>query len=601
MFDMKILKQFFHFLNMICENNIDNIKLFIESFYGRLDLDDNFYFMLKSKTKRNSFHVFNLIIKKNLYKLISYVKFDDEDTSELENTISYVDYYSVSKRDINKLVNLLKKLNISTNSKAINRLNEINEMRWNLRKDISLNSYECIAYKMILTIGFDNSIELLENRYGEVNYEIIYYMFNDLNTNNKLSEDKLKKFRNYLFGNKKDPNNKMREILNGNFEELFFNFDYFYNNFDYFIEKLGNDLQKNKLVSLLKERLVASNIDHPSITGDISEDMISSYHGKFEYKDVGKQEIIEKNNNAYDKLLTNKKESSIPKINLSKINGFTAEIISLNDPRNLVIGYRTGNCFRLNGDASFLFNNFLSNPHMRILSFNTDDSKDVAMVLIMRNGNVLIAQGIEASNRLSDDISGKPLYDACKNSLKEIMDYMNDNNDEIVATIIGRTNNHVSDYNNNILPFLINPLIDNNNLYNGVSNYQCLLDLKNGKSINDIKLFTPRSQYCDERPPIMKRDSSSHDNYFDIEKILISLRFKRWMHDKNIKLYKDMVDGRHEIYTVCNIDWYITVYDDGFIDSFISVDDENAKDEYLSILNGINKRHLSKKLVNRNI
>ena len=77
-------------------------------------------------------------------------------------------------------------------------------------------------------------------------------------------------------------------------------------------------------------------------------------------------------------------------------------------------------------------------------------------------------------------------------ALKEIMDYMNSNGDEIVATVIGRTNSNVSEYNNQILPFLINPILENtNNYYNGIDNYQCLLDIKSGKTLHDIKLYNP--------------------------------------------------------------------------------------------------------------
>jgi len=35
-----------------------------------------------------------------------------------------------------------------------------------------------------------------------------------------------------------------------------------------------------------------------------------------------------------------------------------------------------------------------------------------------------------------------------------------------------------------------------------------------------------------------------------------------------------------EVYTCCNKDWYITVFKDGAIDSFVLDSDEQAKNEY---------------------
>ena len=115
-------------------------------------------------------------------------------------------------------------------------------------------------------------------------------------------------------------------------------------------------------------------------------------------------------------------------------NDIHPELLSLSNPRNLTHGYRAGNCFRINGDASILFSQFLDSDHMRILSFSTQEHKDYAMVLLMRNGNTLIAQGIETSKWVPSELTGKKLYDVTKESLKQIMDYMNNNGDEIVVS-----------------------------------------------------------------------------------------------------------------------------------------------------------------------
>ena len=97
-----------------------------------------------------------------------------------------------------------------------------------------------------------------------------------------------------------------------------------------------------------------------------------------------------------------------------------------------------------------------------------------------------------------------------------MMEYANSNNDEIVATIIGSSNSNVSSYNNNILPFLVSPILESTNtFYNGIYNYQCLLDIMPSKTLYDIKLYKPEKRYLDERESIFTRDYSqiNYDEY----------------------------------------------------------------------------------------
>ena len=166
-----------------------------------------------------------------------------------------------------------------------------------------------------------------------------------------------------------------------------------------------------------------------------------------------------------------------------------------------------------------------------------------------------------------------------------IMDEMNKKDDEIVATIIGLSNYHTSNYNHNILPFIINP-IANNNFYNGIHNYQALVHLKEGKSLNDIKLYTPEVLYFDDEE-ILKRNNTIYPNditYQKIEKILQSLRYARY---KKNNYYNFKV--KNEIYTECTLSWFITVFGDGTIDSFINSDNPNIIKKYNDELEKISK------------
>lgn len=558
-------------------SNIKTVSLLIERYYGIKKMPDEFYKLLVNHSHDNK--LFNILGLKDIYKLIDFLKYGSYSSFDLSGILSPIDYFRLSQKHVKPIIEKLKNLPFDNSQLCLKELIADN-IHWKLRKNPICDDEEYfkIAIKMYYSIGLDNSLSLLESKYGTIDYEIIYYLFNNLNILKRKSDER---FINFLFNNKKDPNNTMRLILNGEYIDIFINFDYIYNSLDYYIEKLGTNLNKNKLSSLLKERYVAKQLDNPQISSDITDDMISSYHHRYGITE-SEQEILEENMRAYNSKLKNKDKSSIMKIPNMILSGYTFELIPLNDSRNLVMGYRSGNCFRINGDAMMLFNNFLSNPHMRILSISSLEQKDFGMVLLMRNGNTLIAQGIELSNRIEKNIDKERIYDAVRLFLKNLMNEMNANGDEIVATIIGLSNNNTSLYNQNILPFIINPIFDGNlTFYNGINNYQGLLDLEDGKSLNDIKLFVPDKYYYEKEEQILRRNYTMSRNnaaYAEIEKILISLRFAKYMSSSKediIQYYKNLV-GKKELFTICTLSWFITVFSDGSIDSFIASSDKDT-------------------------
>ena len=578
---------------------------FFNSYYNIDQMPDEFYFMLLSSIHSDKFkQLLNVMQTKNLYDLISFLKFGIFPIEKIENTLSPIEYFNLPHRHIERIIDHIKKLEYFNEDIPVKKSNA-NEPHWLLRRRSTNTKSEVIsiAIKMYLTLGLDNTIELLSGKYGLIDYDIIYYLFNTI-TINKTSQKHIETFQEFLFGNKKDEENNMRQMLKGSFNELFNNFDYLYNLVAHFVEMLGKKLNKNKVSTLLKERYIAPNIENPELDGITLHDMIASYYNKYGIS-ASEAEIINKNLQAYNEKLKKKTSTSIPKTDIPKIGDYTFDMISLTDARNLVMGYRAGNCFRINGNAFMLFNEFLTNPHMRLISISTDEYKDFGMILLMRNGNVLIAQGIETSNFIPDTITGEKLYEAAKEAIECIMSRINEEDDEIVASIIGLSNSNTAPYNHNILPFIINPLLeDNHQFYNGIDNYQALLAIKNEKTLRDIKLYTPSKLYNEQSHQIFRRSNRPYDshNYREIEKILMSLRyakFKQTPREEMIYYYSSLVEKR-ELYTICTHDWFITVFQDGSIDSFINSSDQEIINEYQKELDKIIKSTKRKRKFSNN-
>ncbi len=576
----------------LSNQDIAYIKDFLNDYYGINNFPDEFYILFINSINSNSYKkLFQVLLNRNIYVLIAFLKGENEILDNIQELVTPEEYFKISNKQIKIIIDHLILIDNEKHLIPVKESNKDN-IQWYLRRPSTntLEEYTMIAIKMYMSIGFDNSIDILNGKYGLVDYSVIHYMFNNFNVKGKDPKEKYL-FNEFLFNNKKDSDNNIRLMLEGKNNELFLNFDYFYNSIGIFIKKLGNKLNKSKVILLLKERYLAPKIENPEVSGDILEDMLSSYRYGLDETEL---EFVNRSLAAYNSKLKTKTSSSIIKIDIPDNGDYSFEILPLTDARNLVMGYRAGNCFRINGDAFVLFNDFLTNPHMRILSISTSDYKDFGMVLLMRNGNVLIAQGIELSKRVPDNIGGEKLYNAVKSTITYIMDKMNDDNDEIVASIIGLSNSNTAPYNHNIIPFIINPIFNyNGQFYNGIANYQGLLSLKEGKSFSDIKLFIPETKYLDNDITIYRRYINIYDNeyeYREVEKILILLRLARFKQIPKTDLtrYYNELTRRQELYTICTYDWFITVFQDGSIDTFINSQNPEIVKTYNSELQKVN-------------
>ena len=360
----------FKIFNILMKLEYDDRKKYIKQIvdeYYLVSMPDMFYDSLLYSVIDNVFKTINIMLEKDIFLLINHIEKEHFFIAGLDEEITPSQYYDVPKRYIDMIIELLKKLELSNND---NRLKQTikNEDIWLLKRNPCFSDleYMIIAYKIYLSIGLNNAVELLNFKYGDIDYEMIYFLFSQLDLKNDIHIVSKEAYINFLFNNKKDYNNVVRKMLDGRFNKLFLNFDYFYNNINYFVSKLGTRMSSNMVDNLLNDRYLTHDVSFPEISGDIVSDMLSSYYCKYNYLDVSEDEIYNKNFKLYDEFLRNKYKSSIPALVIND-GIFKCEILKLNDPRNLVLGYRAGNCFRINGDASILFNNFLKSEHMRLL------------------------------------------------------------------------------------------------------------------------------------------------------------------------------------------------------------------------------------------
>ena len=567
-----IFLKMLQFVLLRSRNKIDIIKGLFDSL-----MNDTFYQLVLDRINKSDLKFISVLRTCDIYKIINYLK---EIDTYIDN-MNPVDYFNIPTRYIKKIV------------EKLDQLVEVNTLNDNLKTESiillarkghrTIKEVNTIAYKLYLSIGLDNTLELLNGYYGDVSYQTIFHMFNEINTSN---DEVNSIFVNFLFSNKKDDNNVMRKILGGKANGLFLNFSYFRDNLVKYVNILGENMALSRVLLLLNDRYTSSDPFHPNITGDISSDMVSSYKNRYEYMTDSENDIKSSNINFYEENIMGNYISSIPDYMVTD-EELCCETISRNDPKLLVIGYRTNNCFRMNGEAFILFKKAIKCKHMRVLVISTKEKKDIAMVLLGRNGNVLIGQGIEISVSFRNKEYREKIYNITKKFMKELMNEMNRNGDEIVATIMGNSNANVMEFNSSLLPFRITPIIDNSlndNYYNGFNHYQYLLDLYDNKTLCDIKLYTPSKEYYGARKSV----SYFNGKYLNIEaeRIIFSISCQA-----NTQIRRITSLSKHDMVEIYfNDDWYVIVLDNGEIESACLDYDTRARYEYNACLDSLKNK-----------
>ena len=554
---------------------INYIALLLKHYYQFDDkLHDDFYYYVLKEIYQGNGEVFD---KENIFQVIDKYKGLSLNANELDFIITPNQYLEIPTKNIHKIIKLLVDKMYTCPKNKLDNLYQ-NEDLYKLSRQANFLESECIslAYKLYLSMGFTNSLELLQNKYGEVSFATLYFLIYPIDVT-KISVPN-EELTTFLFGGEKE-NSAMASILNGSSKELYLNFSYFYQNFFYYYKELQGNLSRKRVEALLKDRFLTFDPVYPNIKRDVVDDMIKSFHNKYIYNDYPDKQIENLNYAFYEENISHQISSSIPQIQV--YNGdYKASILAKNDPKVLVMGYRANNCFRLNGDASVLFKKVIASKHCRVVSVSRAKDNDIAMAIIIRNGNVIVAQGIEISQSYQNIVDRKEIYLTIEKFMKQLMNEMNEKGDVIVATMIGCSNSNVSDFNSKFLSFRVTPILNEDQFstyYDGFHFPQCLISVKENTSLGDIKLFTPTFEYLDQRDEVL----CLKPNDYSYVRNLVNQRLMAISYFADTQMRRIRRQSMYEVKEIyCNVDWYLIVFENGEIEGTYLDKDPRAKEEY---------------------
>lgn len=561
---------YFNVITDECEKNEEVKKHFIDFVYRILcntqELDENETIIVKNalynRMKMNA-------ISKEDYKKLFY-------SPDVLKTMFYLKFGKVSSR-MDYLSGISFKQIMLLNIKHINQI--IKSLNIDNEDEMS-NTYG-YAIKLYLTFGLERTLKIINGDYGRLNrtfFDNVSALKVDnvkfTKEGNKYFPNISNKFINFMFANQK--NNHFIDMLNNPAGELSKNWSYLYNNFDELKEKCHDVMTLKKLNIIFKEFSPSRDISDVSPDNyrlrenDILNDICL---GNKTRKSNG--EIYKSVLDIYEQM-KRRIESSIPYVKGYCSNGYSYEMMKLNDPIAFTLGYKGNCCIRTRDIAHNHLLHATLCRNGRILIIYNENNEFAGFVPLKRNGEVLIANSIECTHKVRDE---KAIV-AFSEAVKDIISVSQGNKDEnspINLVCIGSS----SYARPNGIPFPNNiktPTIyeKNDAKYENTDQYHTSLTIVYENptlDLTNIKYGNPKCSYQDPRPLISSCDFMKSTNE-EQEKVLKIINAVRYANSDLEELENFRLCRRYEItYCVYNDDWYIVrTYDGNIYGDYLKYD-----------------------------
>ena len=276
-------------------------------------------------------------------------------------------------------------------------------------------------------------------------------------------------------------------------------------------------------------------------------------------------------------------ESSIPYVKGNCTNGYSYEMMKLNDPIAFTLGYKSNCCIRTFDIAHKHLLHATLCRNGRILLIYDENHEIAAFSPLKRNGEVLIANSVECLHKVRNEKAVRAFSEA----IKEIVTVSQEKEKEtppIRLVCIG-TEAYAKPGGSPFPPNIKTPTIfeKKEEPYVNTDQYHTTLTIlykDPDLDLEMIKYGDPKASYQDPRNKIsscdFKRDSKEKQ-----EKALKAINATRYKNSTLEELEHFRPCGRYEIARcVYNEDWYVALAYDGEIYGDYIKQDERAIKEY---------------------
>ena len=414
-----------------------------------------------------------------------------------------------------------------------------------------------LAFKMFLGFGYDKSLRILEHKKPFTSLE---YLFNDLRVRNtELNEDGTprlnEKLMNYLFGNNRnDKNANINKLLNDEIPNFDKYFSSIYNDWDAIYKKLNGSVTTKRILDLYKNPITFLKPDEYKLEEPLQE--------------IGTTDpaIVQKAKDWYQ-IMRERQYSTIPKVK-GNIDDYEYEMLDLDDPLALAVGYITRCCFLINGLSRESLYHSISSKNGRTFVVRKNGEL-IAQSWVWRNGNALCFDNVEARGNYSYDTLLE-IYQKASGELLDISNQAENQTESLKVITYGTSESRMSRAEKTFEGEL--PRVLENVGYSDAIYEQCILAERKYKSLyyGDVA-----ARYEDPRPQIKEYKDITTMSDEEIE--LLNKELDSIEYSKTGKSRKTNV--RNCKYVICSKDWYITIGNDGQVTTQILSKDSRAAEE----------------------
>lgn len=514
-----------------------------------------------------------------------------------KGTVSFADVYT--EKTLKGLI-YLSKTNKKTSSseyittfltdEILRKLNITTAIRWcnNLDDETSKKTSEQLRIRMALQLlcffGPEKGKYLLnanmqgnrmENLFDGLNYKSIII---DEDGNPKVNTELI----NFLFGNGsvRESNTIINRMIRGELPQFEKYFVSFCNNFEEIKKSCNGILSLKRVIKYFEDVKLPIELkpDEKEFKHALKE--VNSTDAKI------LESAVELCKDARER-----QYSSIPKVK-GKLGDFTYEILDLDDPIAVAVGYLSHCCFVINGISYSALKHSMQSENGRTFIVYYKDNL-LTQSWVWRNGDAVCFDSVEAGcayhGMLRDDIKLVDVYKKAANEILNISTREEDEIQRIKVVTVGKSD-YVFDGLTLINSDVPRPLEKDVHVYD--SNVQSILA---GEIPEHIRYGEVGAQYKDERKrPIVIRNIFKEDTDTVDEAVLAieSLRYRVNGTEEPLDLveYSKLLTGKN---------WYILENNDGLLESGIVETDEETQKEYSSYLSRFNTSN-AKQYVKKN-
>ena len=603
--DKKEVGVFFHNFNFVNSSTFDDLDYFyFTKIIGRCRENEkvrnrfiNFVYNILIDNEQLSKEEINLL-KNNLYMKMASNNISQDDYRNLFSRIDtlksifYLKFGKVERR-MDYLSGISPKQLIYLNNKHINQIVK----KLNLENEDELSNIYSIAIKLYFIFGLERTLRILDGEYGKLDS----FFYNNVakidvskiemeKEGNKYIPISTEEFNKFMFATK--DNSHFSRILKDNNSMLSRYWNNLFNDFDSIKQECKGAITLQKLNIILQRYSPSKEIT------DVSPD-----DDKLNERDILDEiclgnKISKKNEEVYKDVvdiyssMKKRQESSIPYVKGKLENGYSYEIMRMNDPIIFTLGYKTDSCFRTDDIAHKHMLHSALCRNGRILLIYDSLNNIVAFSPLKRNGEVLIANSIECAKKKENKLAIETFSEAVRNIVKT----SKENEEEPISLVCIGTEAYAKPDGVEFPSNIPTPNIyeKDDPIYCNTDNYHKKLTIVyKDKDLNlrRIKYKNPEASYKDPRMKIVPCDfsTSSDKEIEDALKVINSVRYANSSLEEKGNYRAISKYGIKDC--AYNEDWYILTNHDKIIYGEYLDYDERAKKEFDVALKEFEKRN----------